>query len=594
MRFWKFGKTATSAPAEPAPAPATTARVLAIEESIDRQDLPHARLLLDQARAAGLEAPELTLVEAQLCRLEGDTTTALRLCDDLLTTAPDPGRVQYEIAECLLARSDLPGALESLDVAVALSPGLGAAWFKLGETLMRLDRFTEALEPLERADQLARTDKLKILTRYRQGQCLLALDQVQPARLAFEATLALAPDHLEARIHLGHCHLRLDDEPAALACYEQAVARQADPGHILRLNLGSAYQNCGRYAEARALFEQLQRQRPNDHQVRWYLCQLDLLEGRWAAGWAHYRARFAAGASRFRPMPYRLWDGRTIPDQTLLVLADQGLGDEIMYASCFDDLRRRAGRVIIECEPRLLALFQRSFPDLTFLATERENSPAWLAGLPAPDWQIPSGDLPGLFRLADDDFPDRPAYLQADPQQVAAWRQRLSDTLGPGLKVGISWRGGTERTRSRARSLAPEQWAPILQVPGVQFVNLQYGDYHADLARLRALGHAPIHDFPDAIADYDQTAALVGALDLVVTVCTAIVHLGGALGRPVWILTPHAPGWRYTAHARSMAWYPSSRLFRQPAWGEWTPACQELTVALAQLTKNVSPALAAM
>jgi hypothetical protein len=132
------------------------------------------------------------------------------------------------------------------------------------------------------------------------------------------------------------------------------------------------------------------------------------------------------------------------------------------------------------------------------------------------------------------------------------------------------------------------QLAPILGVTGLRFVNLQYGDSRRDLEKIQALHGVEVLDFPEALADYDETAALVGALDLVVTVCTAIVHLAGAMGRPVWILCPLVPGWRYTAHRTVMPWYPSSRLFRQRAYGSWDEACQYLASELRTLTGNVT------
>jgi hypothetical protein len=223
------------------------------------------------------------------------------------------------------------------------------------------------------------------------------------------------------------------------------------------------------------------------------------------------------------------------------------------------------------------------------LPTRREQDGSWLEGIREPDWQVFSGDLPRLFRRRDEDFPPHLGYLKAEPTRVDFWRERLKRELGEGPKVGISWRGGTPRTRTQIRSIPGDHWRPILQVDGCHFIDLQYGDSGMERQELETHSGVPIAHYPEALADYDETAALICALDLVVSVCTAVIHLSGALGRPVWILTPKVPEWRYTADRSTLVWYPAARLFRQPAAGDWTPACQELAVELKKMTFFVSP-----
>jgi hypothetical protein len=189
------------------------------------------------------------------------------------------------------------------------------------------------------------------------------------------------------------------------------------------------------------------------------------------------------------------------------------------------------------------------------------------------------GSLPLYLRKREEDFPRHPGYLKADPARVAYWRQRLAG-LGTGLKVGISWRGGTSKTRIRSRSIPLADWLPVLQQHGVDFVSLQYGDVADELEQLQQQHGIALPHWQDAIDDYDETAALVSALDLVVSVCTAVIHLSGALGREVWILTPATPEWRYTFHGDSLPWYPSSRLYRQAVIGEWSPVFHRVAAAL--------------
>jgi hypothetical protein len=199
-----------------------------------------------------------------------------------------------------------------------------------------------------------------------------------------------------------------------------------------------------------------------------------------------------------------------------------------------------------------------------------------------PDYKLAVGTLPSILR-ADAGAFDRPAaYLKADPLRVARWRERLA-ALGAGLKIGISWRGGTATTRGALRSIALERLAPVLATPGTCFVSLQYGSCEEDIAAARAACGIAIARFAEIDADFEETAALVDALDLVISVCTAVIHLGGGLGKRVWILVPAVPDWRYMAQGEAMPWYPAVTLFRQRRAGDWDEPVQAISQRLQPL-----------
>lgn len=546
-----------------------------------------ARTALDEALSLAPTSPEVLVESARWHRRLGAIAEALRQYDEALLVAPEPGRLHLEIGEMHVETKDLPSAIDALTLAVTLDPALGDAWLQLGNVYGRLDRNEDALEAFRQAvDTVPAPKRAEAWLEY--GQALHVLKRHAEAVLAYEQSLALDPLGVRAMMAAGHAELLQEHDESALAYYERALALSdpAPPG--LQLHLGSAYQHCGRWHDAQHLYEQVIATAPNDHLARWYLSQCDLALCQWPRGWANYGARFAAGASGYRPLPFRPWRGEAAPNDTLLILADQGLGDEIMFASCVPDAMARVGHCIVECEPRLESLFRRSFPGATIIGSDRQLDGCWLKDLPEPQWQIFGGDLPHLFRSSDADFPVREAYLRADPQRVAYWRQRLTEELGAGPKVGISWRGGSRFTRTRSRSLEAADWGPVLSTPGCHFVNLQYGNYQPELAEINARHGNVVRDYPEALADYDETAAFVAALDLVTTVCTAIVHLAGSLGRPVWVLVPFAPGWRYTVARDRMPWYPSTRLFRQSTIGDWASPVQALASALADVTGSVS------
>jgi hypothetical protein len=236
--------------------------------------------------------------------------------------------------------------------------------------------------------------------------------------------------------------------------------------------------------------------------------------------------------------------------------------------------------VVWECDHRLALLLQRSFPQVQVIGSRHELVPRWLKEVGEIDYQVSICGLPGVFRTRAEDFPQHGGYLKADAAKVARWRAEL-EQLGPGLKIGLSWRGGTASTRRRLRSIALRDLSAILGTPGCRFVSLQYGDCASEIEQARAEGVALAH-WQTAIDDYDETAALCTALDLTVSVCTAVIHLNGALGRPVWVMAPAVPEWRYGRSGDTMPWYPSVRLYRQRSEAPWDEVFSRVAHDLAQ------------
>lgn len=253
-----------------------------------------------------------------------------------------------------------------------------------------------------------------------------------------------------------------------------------------------------------------------------------------------------------------------------------------MFASCLHEIVAQAGKAIIECEPRLVQLFERSFPAATVVGLTASTQPAWLESHGDAACHIPIGSLPGMLRRDRQSFDNvHIPYLAPDAGQVAGFRAQL-DELGPGCKVGIAWRGGLALSRTRSRSIDLQQLAPVLQLPGCHFVSIQYGDHAEEINDAsKALGIS-IHHWPDKLANLDTFATLTAALDVVVTVCSAPVHFAGALGKPAIVLTPHAPEWRYVGNGKCMVWYPSITLLSQYSPGEWSPVIAEAASLLAR------------
>ncbi len=420
------------------------------------------------------------------------------------------------------------------------------------------------------------------------GKCQFQIGAFEESVQAFEIAHRLRPESLEIRLLLANAYRAAQMLDKAVAEYE-ALLREKPDLRKAKGGLATTLADRGQYTKPRALFEQVLADGIEDHLLRLNYAFFLLRNGDFSNAWKYYESRWHAagkGAEALeRGLPVPRWQGEPLTGKRLVMTCEQGLGDEMMFASVLPEIVAEAEHCIVECDRRLESLFRRSFPRATVFGVERKGK-QWnraleqnLHALPSFDYWSPAGTLVAHRRRSAEHFPKHGGYLRADAGRVQQWKDRLS-TLGPGLKVGISWRGGTALTRIGARSMSLELLRPVLAVSNVHFVNLQYGDCAEDLNAHSAAGGVPIHHWQDAHDDYDETAALVTALDVVISVCTAVVHLAGALGRPVWVMAPAVPEWRYGHEGPAMIWYPSARIFRQPKQNAWAPVVSEVKRAL--------------
>ena len=371
-------------------------------------------------------------------------------------------------------------------------------------------------------------------------------------------------DRPEAWMTLGCALSECAETDEAVKCHLEAA--KLDPMCALHpSNIAGSQINMGRYDEVIRWARKAYTLDATDPNARWHLALGHLEKGIITPQvWEWHEARreisSSNGKKRHYPGDPYLWDGR--PTDRLVIHGEQGLGDEIMFASCIPDLFHHATRPVIECAPRLAGLFQRSFGHwgVRIVGTHDLEGKDLPEGF-VPDAYCPLGSLPRLFRPSVESFPGTP-YLIPDREKVAAIRARLPEGK---LRVGLAWQGGSSTTRIDLRSLHPEQLRPII-AQDCEFISLQYTKQAATDAA--SIG---IHHWPEAEADdMDDVAALIASCDLVITVCTTAVHIAGALGVPCWVLVPSGHAWRYGGTGETMPWYGSVRLFRQKGanWDE--------------------------
>lgn len=255
-----------------------------------------------------------------------------------------------------------------------------------------------------------------------------------------------------------------------------------------------------------------------------------------------------------------------------------------MFASCLPDVLAVADACIVECDARLAPLFARSFPSALIRGGRKSDDSGWLNAFPRCDFETPIGSLPRYVRGNVSAFPSRPSYLVADPARVTAWRARLHT---PGkLNVGFAWSGGMLRTRQWLRSIPIEEWEDLLRLPDCRFVALQHGREADELRLLPPDVAYDVVDLCACSADLDELAAVVTALDLIVSVPNTLVHMAGALGTPAWVILPTAPEWRYSLHHDGMPWYASVRSIRRDNPRGGAAKLRDIGAALRELPRR--------
>lgn len=431
-------------------------------------------------------------------------------------------------------------------------------------------------------------------------RALAGLDQLIPAFKRLGVTpksndpealrIFVATKRAEILNALGTCYKHENKTEEAREFFTKAqegIPLNAD----IQNNLGTLYINEGSPTKALEHLDLALALSPGHPQAAWNKSLAHLELGDYERGWATYDAGMDAkvrAERNYAATPLPAWKGES--GQVVVVYGEQGIGDEIMFASCLPDLIARSKQVVFDCHKKLHSLFANSFPGIDIYPTREDEMLTWpvLADgktLRYPfDSRIAIGSLPALLRPNIESFPGTP-YIKPPVEAEARWCARLAN-LSRRPKIGISWIGGHKRTRVEVRSTTLEQLLPILQ-QDADFISLQYTECSAEIAEFEAKHGIHIHQFNEAVQspNYADTAALVANLDLVITVCTSVVHLAGAMGVPTWVLTPSRPAWRYRLDIDYMPWYGRTvTLFRQQHNSvDWKPVVAEVAAKFSEL-----------
>jgi Flp pilus assembly protein TadD len=446
-------------------------------------------------------------------------------------------------------------ALAAYERAITVAPSHAEAHHNRGVALARLDRNVEALAAFDRA--LALRPQYAAAHNHR-GAALAALERFDEALAAYDRALAGAPRYAQAHNHRAMVLLDLDRPAEALESADRALALASTFADAWYTR-GNALRELYRHGDAAESFERAIALDPDHASAHWNLADCRLVLGDFARGWEQFewRWRLPSRGQALRQFTQPQWTGaEPLEGRTILLHAELGLGDTLQFCRFATEVARRGARVLLEVQPPLLPLLQTLEGVASLVA---RGDP-----LPPFDLHCPLMSLPLALRADVAGIAAHVPYLASDPARVAAWRERLGAARAP--RIGLAW-SGSQGLRNDKRSTTLRQVLPLLD-PGIEWVSLQKEVPATDAAMLAA--HPGIRDVSANLADFADTAALVEVLDLVITVDTSVAHVPGALARPVWILLPHNPhDWRWLLEREDSVWYPTARLFRQPAPGDW-------------------------
>ncbi|HYB08456.1 MAG TPA: tetratricopeptide repeat-containing glycosyltransferase family protein [Alphaproteobacteria bacterium] len=506
------------------------------------------------------------LTQAGNLQAQGRFEEAAAIYRRVVAAAPSLPQAHFALATAYEDLGALDQAAASFRVVLDLDPNSYAAWVNLGACQEDLGEMAAAEASFERA----------IALRPNMPEGWFNLAHVHAAGgeharaiSSLERAIALAPDRPQIHLNLGNSLWKLGRLEEAINSFRRAVELKFENADVY-LGLAASLKVMGRIDEAIAALDRATILEPENPQLRFQRALVLLLDGQWDKGWAEYEWRWKDPTfpSPRRNYPVPLWDGGSLRGRRILLHWEQGFGDTIQFIRFAALVKARGATVLAELQPPLCRLFQHVDGIDEIIPS---GSP-----LPPFDCHAPLMSLPRILGLRPANIPASDGYLRPDPARVRRWTTKLGPMSG--LRVGICWQGAPAQVDNRFRSIPPAELGPLLALPGISWVSLQKG---LSTDGLREIG----------LGDFADTAAVISNLDLVITVCTSVAHVAGALGKPTWVLVHAGPDWRWLRSGERSAWYSSVRLFRQKTLGAWGGVLREVIEALAAAVSSKSATL---
>ncbi len=543
---------------------------------------------MDQTKQSDLrERVTRAIDEAVLLQSRGETDRPRLLYKGALAHDPLNAIALCNLAVLLKGQREFSDAVVATKKAAIVKPATPAAYNNLGNS-------TRELNEAEKSVKYGRyCNVLAALYPDNHNNCALSYTHIQKyeeALLECKKALTLNPAFPDAWLNYSNS-LVLSRQGKNSAKYYRKATLLRPRHHTTLSSFGVALAAMGYMTEATTLQEQTLGLNKEHENAQFNLALYYLGMGRFKEGFTWYETGIGGQHANNKRGNHRRvgqprWKGEPLTGKTLVVTAEQGIGDEIMFASVLTEVARTAKKVYYEVTPRLYELMTRSLPNVHVFKYNPDD-PNPILRDQSIDYSLPLGSIPKYFRQALYAFGRQRPYLEPNIHLARYFRAKYEKKFGKKLFIGINWKGGSGLLRSAGRSTSLQRFAPIINMPGVQAVSIQYGDVKGTIEHFNSINQGQIHWDPevDPLTSIEASAAQIASLDIVISVTNAAVHCAGAMGVPCWILVPRISDWRWTWGREDVIWYPGMRCFRQKVVGDWShpfgQVIQELETYLA-------------
>ncbi len=499
----------------------------------------------------------------------GNNEVAIELIEKAIEANPTVPDFYNNCGEAYRALGNNELSLKCYKQALEIKPDFAEAYNNMGNALNVMDRNEEATTCFEEAISI-RPEFFQAY--YNLGNSLQEGGNLEQAVSHYQSAISVYPSYTEAHNNIGIALLELGKHEEAITHYQEAISLNPDYSEANN-NLGIALQEIGKHKEAIAHYQKAISLNPGYAEAHFNLSCLYLLLGNFEKGWEEYewRLKLKSNIEHARSITQPQWDGRPLNGKTILIHAEQGLGDTIQFIRYIPMIAKAGGNIVVECDAKLSHLFS-GYEDITRFIGSGD-------ALPDFDTHASLLSLPNIFKTNLNSTPTDINYIYINDNLVESWKNKLSPLKKQ--KIGICWQGSVDNRKDHSRSIPLKYFSDILNIPEISFVSLQKG-YGQD--------QILSENYTDKIADFSSemdthkkfvdTCAIIENLDLVIGVDTATIHLAGAMGKPVWVLLPYSPDWRWMLNTNDTSWYPTMRLFRQQEPGNWAAVMDEVRIEL--------------
>jgi tetratricopeptide (TPR) repeat protein len=490
---------------------------------------------------------------------------AVTCYEKTIQIAPDDAGAYNNLGVVLQKKGRIDDAIARFKKALQIKPDYARTYNNLGIALHEKKQFDEAINNYKVAIQL----EPDLADAYNNlGNSLREKGLLDEAATCYKKTLQTNPARADVYYNLGIVLKEKGSVDEAVENYRKAI--QLNPDYIdAYINLGIAFKENGQLDNAVNCYKEALRANPNDAVTHWNFSLVLLLSGNFEEGWKEYEWRLKVNDFHHPDLPRPLWNGSDIAGRTILLHAEQGFGDTIQFIRYAHLVAQRGAKIVIRCQKELTALLQNIKSADKVIDYDQQP--------PDSDLYCHLLSLPLIFGTIPENIPVKIPYVNVGRILIRKWKNKIQDDNSD-LKVGLVWAGREQR------SFALELFLPLFQIKDISFYSLQKGE--AAKQAIVSPHDLKLTDYTEELNDFSDTAALIENLDLIISVDTAVAHLAGALGKPVWTLIPFAPDWRWMLNREDSPWYPTMRLFRQSSPGDWESVIVKVKDELLKLLDN--------